>query len=84
MNLSRYFAISSVSLLRHRLAELVHLAPAEARQLDGDLQHLILIDDDAVGLVQQRLQRWDADSVISTSPCLALMNCGIESIGPGR
>ncbi len=44
------------NLLGHRLAELVHLAPAKAGELHRDLQHLVLVHDDAVRLAQQRLQ----------------------------
>ena len=42
-------------LLAHRLAQHVGLAHGEAGDLDGDLHHLLLVGDDAVGLLQDRL-----------------------------
>ena len=41
-----------LDLLAHRPAQEVGAAEAEARQLAGDLHHLLLVDDDALGLVE--------------------------------
>jgi len=43
-------------LLPHRAAEQVGLAQRVARQGGGDLHDLLLVDDDPVGLLQDRLQ----------------------------
>ena len=43
-------------LLAHRAAEDVGFAQAEAGQLAGDVHHLLLVHDDAVGLFQDRLE----------------------------
>ena len=43
-------------LLAHGFAEHVGLAPREPGNLAGNLEHLILVDDDPVGLLQQGLQ----------------------------
>ncbi len=42
-------------LLAHGLAQHVRLGHAEAGHLHGDQHHLLLVDDDAVGLLQDRL-----------------------------
>jgi hypothetical protein len=44
-------------LLAHRLAQDVGLAEREAGERRGDLHHLLLVDHDAVGLFQDRLER---------------------------
>jgi hypothetical protein len=44
-----------LDLLAHGAAQEVGLAQAVARQHLGDLHHLLLIDDDAVGLLEDRL-----------------------------
>ena len=42
-------------LLAHGLAQRVRVGHAEARHRHGDQHHLLLVDDDAVGLLQDRL-----------------------------
>ena len=42
--------------LQARVAEVFRLAGGETREHHGDLHHLLLIQDDAVGVVQDRLQ----------------------------
>ena len=46
-----------LDLLAHRPAQQVGAAEAEARQLAGDLHHLLLVDDDALRLVEDRVDR---------------------------
>ncbi len=42
--------------MAHRPAQQVGLGQAEASQLVGDAQHLLLVEDHAVGILQERLQ----------------------------
>ena len=46
-----------LDLLAHRAAQEVGAAEGEARELAGDLHHLLLVDDDALGLVEDRVDR---------------------------
>src|SRR5262249_41760448 len=64
-------------LLPHGLAECVYLSPGEAGKLNGDKQHLILVDDDAIGDAQQRLKR----RVQVPNLCLAML--GANKLGNG-
>ena len=49
-----------LDLLAHGAAEKIRLAEREAGEHLGDLHHLLLVDDDAVGLLQDRLDGIDA------------------------
>ena len=55
MKLSRCDAISLRILLAHRAAQDVGFAEAVAGEIARDLLHLLLIGDDAVGRLQDRL-----------------------------
>src|SRR3546814_3609266 len=46
-----------LNLLAHRAAQQIGFAKRIARQYLGGLHHLFLIDEDAVGLAQHRLQQ---------------------------
>ncbi len=46
-----------LDLLAHGAAQKVGAAQRVARELAGDLHHLLLVDDDAVGLLQDRLEQ---------------------------
>ena len=45
-------------LLAHRAAEHIRLTQAVAGELADDLEHLVLVDNDAVALVEHIRQRW--------------------------
>ena len=49
-----------------------------------DLHHLFLVDDDAVGLLQDRARAPDGRTRPSLAAVLALDEVGDQSIGPGR
>ena len=49
-----------LDLLAHGAAQQIGLAEREAGQDLRDLHHLLLVDDDAVGLLQDRLDQRDA------------------------
>ena len=56
MNLSRIETMTAAMLLAHGLAQNVGLSQRKAGHLAGDLHHLFLVDDDAIGLLENLLQ----------------------------
>ena len=73
----------SGNLLAHSLAHDVGCAQGISGELLEDQQHLVLVDDDAVGLVEKLLEAGMrvGDGAL---PCLASMKASMFSIGPGR
>ena len=73
-------------LLAHGAAQHVGLAQRVAGQAIGDLHHLFLVDDDAVGLFQDLLQLREDRRSLALRPCLRSMKSSIMPpwIGPGR
>ena len=59
-------------LLAHRAAEQVGAAERVARELLGDLHHLLLVDDDAVGGREQLVDRAGAADAIGCAAVLAV------------
>ena len=73
-----------LDLLAHGAAQQIGLAQRVAREDLGDLHHLLLIDDDAVGLLEDRLEPGVEVCRAVPRPSCSAMNFGMLSIGPGR
>jgi hypothetical protein len=72
-----------LDLLAHGAAQQVGVAQRSPPG-SGDLHHLFLIDDDAVGLLENWLPAARVRIFDALGPFLRLPKVGILSIGPGR
>ncbi|OQC27920.1 MAG: hypothetical protein BWX71_01111 [Deltaproteobacteria bacterium ADurb.Bin072] len=69
-------------LLAHGAPEKVRLAQRVARHLLGDLHDLLLVDDDAVGLLQDLLQ--EGMGVINVLPAVSPVHIGWDEVHGSR
>jgi hypothetical protein len=72
-----------LDLLAHRFAEHVGFAEAEAGEIARDLHQLFLIDGDAVGVLEDRLE-FRVEVFDFFGPVLSADEVRMYSIGPGR
>ena len=70
-------------LLAHRAAEVVGGAQGEAGEHLGDRHHLLLVDDQAVGLPQHRLERLGERGVDRLDRLAAVLAAGVLVVGVG-